>query len=198
MFHFSQCVFRKIVEYGLKVQYGEDQDLRKWVKKVMGLALIDTEKVSDMWVALLDDDVCTHYSGLNDGFNDYFTKTWINDEDEPPLFPISLWNHYRNPDERTNNNGEGYNKRINNNFGIDPNIWKFIQLLKIEESKSNDQVNLIDEEIRKSRGRNVKDIERDKDIAKLKADYALKTITVEQHLDSLSSYMIEFGANKKK
>jgi hypothetical protein len=30
-FHFGQCLFRKIVEIGLKTQYGDDEDLKKYI-----------------------------------------------------------------------------------------------------------------------------------------------------------------------
>ena len=29
-FHFAQCLFRKIVEIGLKTQYGNDEELKKY------------------------------------------------------------------------------------------------------------------------------------------------------------------------
>jgi hypothetical protein len=37
-FHFGQSLYRKVVEIGLKVQYQEDENLRKYVKKVISLA----------------------------------------------------------------------------------------------------------------------------------------------------------------
>ena len=46
-FHFGQCLYKKLVELGLKVQYSQDANLRKWVKMVISLALVPPEKVSD-------------------------------------------------------------------------------------------------------------------------------------------------------
>jgi hypothetical protein len=39
-FHFSQNIHKKVVEICLKVEYGENEELKTWVKKLTALALI--------------------------------------------------------------------------------------------------------------------------------------------------------------
>ena len=53
-FHFGQSLYRKVVEIGLKVQYQEDENLKKYVKKIISLALVPTDKVQDVFVELCE------------------------------------------------------------------------------------------------------------------------------------------------
>ena len=44
-FHYGQCLFKKLVAFGLKSQYKNDPELRKWFKGFVALASIPVHKV---------------------------------------------------------------------------------------------------------------------------------------------------------
>lgn len=75
-FHYAQCIWRHFVDCGLKSAYSRDQELKKWLKKVIALHLIPADKVETCWERLIDDCNEFHYQGLTK-FLDYFTATWI-------------------------------------------------------------------------------------------------------------------------
>ena len=57
-------------------------------------------------------------------------------------FPLIMWNHYDNHDERTNNRVEGDNNRMKKFCGAaDPNIDKAVSLLKQYETTAKDKYN---------------------------------------------------------
>ena len=110
VFHFGQCLWRKFVELGLKVAYGEDELLQKWFRSTVALAFVPRRKVQLMFSdAILDEAPLEKYPQLENS-NDYMTETWIDDDS---LFSSSLWNHFNNAESRVNNNNEGYNSRFN-------------------------------------------------------------------------------------
>ena len=121
-FHFSQNVFKKIVEVGLKKEYKEDDKLKLWVKTIIALALIPTEEVLDAFVRLSEDEIVDSYD--LSVFLDYITINYVDDDEA--LFPISFWNHWDNEEDRTHNKIEGYNLKLNLYLHSHPNIWKFI------------------------------------------------------------------------
>ena len=85
------------------------------------------DRVSDLFILLMDDDNFNTYDLT--AFTDYFLNTWLEGD-----FPLYLWNHWDNHGSRTNNNIEGYNFRINKILiTLNPNIWKYIGLLQLEE-----------------------------------------------------------------
>ena len=74
-FHFGQSLFRKIVEIGLKKQYQEDDDLKKFVKKIISLALVPKDHVQDVFVELCEFEK-PQYDQI-DTFLDYVTVTYV-------------------------------------------------------------------------------------------------------------------------
>ena len=73
-FHFGQCLFRKQVNVGLKVAYGQDEDLKLWFKGVVALALLPPEKLDDAFVELMDQAPLEQYSQLSEFFGLYDTN----------------------------------------------------------------------------------------------------------------------------
>ena len=89
-FHFSQSVYRNIVNHGLKNQYNTDENLKKWEKSLTALALVPEDKVGDVYCGLVEnapDYDCLHG---DDGFLDYFTKTYI-EHDETHSGKLELY-----------------------------------------------------------------------------------------------------------
>ena len=105
-FHFGQSLYWKVVEIGLKVQYQEDENLKKYVKKFISLALVPMDKVQDVFVELCESER-PDYDSI-DQFLDYMTEAYV--DPDQALFPIELWNQYDdNDNKRSNNDIEGYN-----------------------------------------------------------------------------------------
>ena len=74
---------------------------------------------------------------------DYFEDTYIGRQRrgrprDIPMFPAEIWGTYDrtvNQLPRTNNHLEAWHKRFQNTCGFShPNIWKFLNVLKNEES----------------------------------------------------------------
>ncbi len=65
-------------------------------------------------------------------FTDYLVVNYIEQE---ALFPIQLWKHWEQDEKRTDNDLEGYNRRLSVFLKSHPNIWKFIEAIKVEDTK---------------------------------------------------------------
>ena len=79
--HFK--VFRKIVDVGLKVAYGQDEDLKAWFKGCVALALLLPEKVGLVFAELVMDEApIVQYPELVK-FLDYMTDTWMDERRFP-------------------------------------------------------------------------------------------------------------------
>ena len=97
-FHFAQCLFRKLVEFGLKVQYGEDERLKKLFQSCAALPLMPYEHVNFVFEELIIEkykDLLHKYPVKVENFLDYILRIWVEGEDvsKGPLFPIKIWNH---------------------------------------------------------------------------------------------------------
>ena len=106
LFHFGQILYWKVVEIGLKVQYQEDDNLKKYLKKIISLALVLRDKVRDIFVELYELERLD-YDSIDQSL-DYMTEIYV--DPDQALFPIELWNQYDdNDNKRSNNDIEGYN-----------------------------------------------------------------------------------------
>ena len=76
-FHFSQCVYRKIVEMGLKTRYVEDRQIYKYCKALLSLAYINETEAFSTFTELSNNIERT--VELNN-LHVYFSKTFIVDE----------------------------------------------------------------------------------------------------------------------
>ena len=60
----------------------------------------------------------------------YFENTWIKGD-----FLPEEWNQFDVLNDRTNNNVEGYNSKVNKKLRTKPNLLKFCDFMKAEENK---------------------------------------------------------------
>ena len=91
-FHYGQCLYKKLVSFGLKAQYKNDPELRKLFKGFVALALLPVYKVIDGFDHLFENQQSKEYPQL-ENFLEYATETWLEDD---ALVHKSLWNHYDN------------------------------------------------------------------------------------------------------
>ena len=69
-------------------------------------------------------------------FFDYVTDTWI---DSDSLFPKKLWNYYCFQGLRTNNELEGWHRRLNSNIGTTNHNWYLV----LQELKNDYIFNMV-------------------------------------------------------
>ena len=145
------------------------------------MALLPQEKVGDVFVEIIMETAPVEkYSQLVQ-FLDYMTMTWI---DDGVKFPILQWNHFHNECDRTNNNNEAYNLRLDKRTEKHPNIWKFIELLQKEETHASVRFERIEDETLKVRGRKRVDLLRDLNITSAKNTY----LQSDRDFDDLEKY----------
>lgn len=140
LFHYGQCVWRKIQDLGLKKKYQEDESFHASVKKLIALAFVplsDIYKAYDLIADEFDDDA--------DKFLDYFEATWIGQRKKrgagrkKPMFPLELWNVYDRVCAdlpRSNNSIEGWHQAFATRVAIvHPSINKLADKIRREQSK---------------------------------------------------------------
>ena len=184
-FHFGQNLYRKIVNLGLKENYNSDCGLRKWVRKMISLALVTADKVEVTFVELCCDK--PDYEAI-ELFADYILENYIDTE----TFPKLLWNQF-DEDERTNNSVEGYNSKLSNFLKHHPNVWVFIKKIQSEESTATLKFIRIKEGTYISKNRNSKDLQRDLCIQTLKVKYLNKSIDLLSYIEQISESVHDYS-----
>ena len=108
LFHFDQCVYRKMLTIGLKTDYILDINTRELCKQLMALPLLPAEHIPTMFDRLVSEVEKAENIPKCQELVDYFRKTWI----ESNLFPIESWCWY-GENVRTNNDLEGWHHKLN-------------------------------------------------------------------------------------
>ncbi|XP_053202906.1 uncharacterized protein LOC128387687 [Panonychus citri] len=124
MFHFAQCIRRKVGNLGLtnRCQQRDDNRYTKTIKRLQSLPLIkyqDLAEVFEIVVAEAPED--NEMDALLEYFYDNFFK-------DAARFPNDIWNHSSNNGPRTTNHIEGWHNLLNNSIKVaHPNLWIFIK-----------------------------------------------------------------------
>jgi hypothetical protein len=178
LFHFGQALYRNLQGLGLASLYKTSDDVRKWFRMYIGLAFLPVAHVVEGYnlVVAHTPDVSQCYI-----FNQYFNNTWINGQ-----FPLSVWNHFRSDNPRTNNSCEGYNSRLSKR-AMKPhlNIYELILLFKSENANKEAHLLQIESEQKQTKRRRVRE-DRDK-LFQLGLDY----VTCNR---SMAAYLSACGA----
>ena len=143
-FHMCQSVYRRICDLGLKCQYNTDNNFSLLIRMFCALAFLPTEEVTEAFEELSENEL------LPMEFISYFELTYIGAirgrrrRREAPLYPITFWNmrsRVMNKLPRTNNALEGFHSALNQSLACkNPNIWKFIDVLKKEEALTETKI----------------------------------------------------------
>lgn len=144
LFHFGQCLWRRIQSCGLQRKYNTDPQFSLNIKKLMALAFVPEDDVIFAYDALINSDYFDDHEHELSPLLEYFEETWIGRESRSrrrrraPHFDISMWNCYNSILEdriRTNNNMEGWHKGLNARVGGNHvQIGAFINSLKAEQN----------------------------------------------------------------
>ncbi|XP_046569941.1 uncharacterized protein LOC124278264 [Haliotis rubra] len=124
-FHFTQCIWRKTQQVGLKVEYSNNPDVNHFVRLCAVLPLVPLADVEDVWLQnvadMPQDDRCHQLAD------------WI-----VGSLPMTSWNHYLTLGPRTNNNLEGWHGRVKKLvWKAHPNVFELIRFL-LDEHKTTE------------------------------------------------------------
>ena len=143
LFHFNQCIYKKVLNFGLVDAYRNDDRVTLFVRRIMALPFLPILLLRMNFDLHLQRNqrLIRRYPALTRLIN-YVQQTWLNGP-----YPLALWNVYNRPlPLRTTNTCEGWHHRWNGRVAkIHPNIWIFVTCLKREEK-------VIHRVIRKIRG----------------------------------------------
>ena len=125
-FHFTQCIWKKAQSCGLAVQYRQDPQTQKLVRRAAVLPLVPAQQVDNVWLnALADND---DNSIQTTKFKDYVTEIWVEGN-------IQGWNQFDNDGARTTNHIEGWHSKVNKACQRShPNIFVMVKLLQKEQA----------------------------------------------------------------
>ena len=113
-----------------------------YVRMIMALAFIPLPDLETAFDDLFN-NIRNNFNNNMDDVLNYFEDTYMgrprrNGHRDNPMFAQEMWNMYsrtRNHLPRTNNNVEGWHRGLQFHInGCHPNIWKFLDVLKREES----------------------------------------------------------------
>ena len=106
-----------------------------------------------------------------------------------------FYSQYENPGPRSNNQIEGYNSKLNKYIGKHTNFWSFINRIQSEETEAALQYIRINNGTFTKRTRNKVDIERDLTIERLKCDFLMKKIDIDELISKLSDSVHDYSDN---
>ena len=97
LFHWSQCVWRKVQKYGLAATYSHEPAIHDIISKVLSLPLLPANQIIEVFERLSAEARSPQLRRLFD----YVQNQWIEGRDFPP----TTWSVYRRY-TRTNNHLE--------------------------------------------------------------------------------------------
>lgn len=125
-FHYTQCIFRKVQQLGLAMDYREHERIRMPVRMLMAIAFVPLQLVQQTYDDLKDQMPLNVRAKLA-GLLQYFEEQWMQRVDP------ALWNVY-GAEKRTNNDLEGWHNRFNKLCEkLHPNIYQFVEALIKEQ-----------------------------------------------------------------
>lgn len=144
-FHFSQCIWRKIQQYGLATEYRDDAEFAAKLRYLPALAFMPCANIRKAFDDLKKimklpkrPRAGTLHFKLRQLY-DYFEETWVGKGNTPPKFAHNIWNMRSltlSGLPRTNNAVEGWHNAMTTAIGCkNPSIWTFVEKLKGEQDR---------------------------------------------------------------
>jgi len=121
-FHFSHAIGKNVNALGLKRDYAKNLCVRKWIRKVQGLAMLPAKDVPLAWKNRVVE--LSQFTGALKtrllAFKKYFENYWMK-KITPERFSVFGLNH------KTNNNAEALNRRLKDKMGDrHRSLWAFM------------------------------------------------------------------------
>jgi len=182
LFHFSQCLRRKVQEIGLSRQYSEndgDNEIQKTIRRVAALAFMKLDDIDEAFTEVVQN---MPDNSLLDEFMSYFYDNFFKSNSR---FNRAMWNHFLNDGPRTNNHVEGWHNSFNQRIARHhANIWYFLEKM-VDQQEIFENNLLIARQGKQINQRNRKNILIGKRIMIQKAKYERDEITKLEFLDSI-------------
>lgn len=137
VFHWGQAVWRHVQNLGLATTYQRDQGTNSFIRKLLALPFLPASHIKDIFIALRDLNSADHLEPLLD----YIEQRWI----DSTIWPIADWCIY-GQSVRTNNDVEGWHRRLNTRAGISPPFYNLVKLLHLEAGSVDNQIRLVSEQ----------------------------------------------------
>ena len=152
LFHFKQCIRRKIQSLGLLVAYNKSLGIQFLIKLVFSLVYVKPEDVghglTEVFLAYLEsqkdhEEFEEVYELLLELIN-YLEVTWIGklmrgDTRAPPMYAVLLWNKYNEVLTGlplTNNQVESHNAKWNATLAKKPTLWDVLDGFQRQEASA--------------------------------------------------------------
>ena len=130
-FHFSQCLYRKVLDSGMKSDYAKPgSHLKKFVKMCIGLAQCPPNRLREAYIILKNFKLTDHRQvEFKEKFLAYINQQWLNNEHMQP----SKWNCFLRKNHYSNNAMEAFNGRLKKRIKVyNPNPYLLLMALKRE------------------------------------------------------------------
>ncbi len=139
IFHWTQCIYRKIAAVGLATAYMDKKDKYLYLRKLMSLPLLPAEHITSAFEIL--EDQAAEAGGPIQEVTNYMRRIWI----DGSQWRVENWSVFRES-VRTNNDVEGWHRRINTRAGkADLGFYVLVPLLKKEAAIVDLQIRLVSE-----------------------------------------------------
>ncbi|KAL4136171.1 hypothetical protein QTP88_007735 [Uroleucon formosanum] len=151
-FHYTQAIYRKVVDVGLQNDYVSSEGdplIKILVRRIPALPLVSIEQLDNLWL-IIESEKPDNNQKVEEFLN-YFVETWL--DDLTLRFSRYIWNCWNNTDRRTTNDLEGWHYALIKAAGRNhPSLFEFIVILRKEHAKIEDDMKLL------QRGKQVKRI----------------------------------------
>ena len=106
-FHWTQAIWRNVQKLGLATAYADNAAVHAYIRNLMALPFLPSEHIEEAFSHLAE-----RATPPLQPLVDYIRETWI----ECDVWSPETWSVYRQP-VRTNNDVEGWHRRLNNKCG---------------------------------------------------------------------------------
>lgn len=142
LFHFGQCIWRKIQKFGLSKLYLEDQDFRLFLKCFSSLAFVPVYKVEHEFEKLKNKAITYKNDNLT-RFVNYFEKNFVMSK-KYPAFSWSAYGRVKYNLDLTTNAAELFHLHFSQKFDqYHSGMYTFIEKLKETQSLVEQDINYI-------------------------------------------------------
>jgi hypothetical protein len=77
LYHFAQCIWRRVQEQGLSTKYQESKEVRSWIRRGVSLALVPEDRIDDGFLIMQNSVPTSVSQNSATEFHDYMVNTWI-------------------------------------------------------------------------------------------------------------------------
>lgn len=143
-FHFGQCVWRKIQEFGYAVRYNNEPDYAMHIRMLVALAYVPNDDKVRVYEELIELDTFPEVDEILNYFEDTFLGRRQRRRRGTALFSSDIWDCYqavRDDTPRTNNAVEGWHSAFARSVQIaHPTLPRLV--VKLQKEQSLNQLNV--------------------------------------------------------